>query len=93
MPGWGPPLGLSSASSVACKGVKQRSENGSTYGMTSTVTAVFRLCRRIWPYAVLAVLALWWLYGWHVGVAALFAFYGFVAWFALLEMISRLASR
>ena len=29
-----------------------------------------------WLYALLGVIDLWWLYGWHVGVTALFGFYG-----------------
>ena len=53
-----------------------------TCGITITVTTLSWLSRRIWPYALLAVIALWWLHGWRVGIAALFAFYG-IAWLAL----------
>ena len=37
-----------------------------------------------WLYALLGVIDLWWLYGWHVGVTALFAFYG-IAGFVLYK--------
>jgi len=52
--------------------------------MTVTVTVLCWLSCRIWPYALLGVIALWWLYGWHVGVTALFAFYG-IAGFVLYK--------
>jgi len=55
----------------------------STLGMT-IVTALSWLSRRIWGGALLAVIAVWCLCGWHFGVAALFAFYG-IAWFALYD--------
>ena len=54
------------------------------------MTALCWLSRRIWRYAPPAVIALWWLYGWHVGVTALFVSYG-IAWFALYE--KQVASR
>lgn len=44
--------------------------------MTIVVTALSWLSRRIWPYTLLGVIALWWLYGWHIGATALFASYG-----------------
>ena len=56
--------------------------DGSTHGITIDVTTISWLSRRIWPYALLAVIALWWLHGWRAGIAALIAFYG-IAWFAL----------
>ena len=52
--------------------------------MTITVTALRWLSREILPYALLGVIDLWWLYGWHVGVTALVVFCG-IAWFALYK--------
>jgi hypothetical protein len=52
--------------------------------MRITVAAIRRLTREILPYALLGVIDLWWLYGWHVGGTALFAFCS-VGWFAWYE--------
>jgi len=52
----------------------EQKRDGSTYGITNSVTTISWLSRRIWPYALLAVIALWWLHGWHAGIAAFFAF-------------------
>ena len=64
--------------------------------MTITVTALRWLSREIlprvldvlWLYALLGLIDLWWLYGWHVGVTALVAFCG-IAWFALYKKRSQ----
>ena len=52
--------------------------------MTIILAALSWLSRRIWSYALLAVIAAWCLYGWHIGMAALFVSYG-IAWFALYD--------
>ena len=43
-----------------------------------------KLSREILPCPLVDVIDLWWLYGWHVGVTALFAFYG-IAGFVLYK--------
>jgi hypothetical protein len=83
MPGWGPTWASARHLALHAKGQAAKCSD-STYGMTITVTALCWLSRRIWRYAPLAVIALWWLYGWHVGMTALFVSYG-IACFALYE--------
>ena len=52
--------------------------------MTIIVTALSSLSRRIWPYALVAAISVWCLYGWHAELTALFSVYG-IAEFALYE--------
>jgi len=61
--------------------------------MTVTVTVLCWLSCRIWPYALLGVIALWWLYGWHVGVTALFASYGLYEKQVASQIRARLGTR
>ena len=64
-----------------------------SYCGVTTVTALSWLSRRIWPYALLGVIALWWLYGWHVGVTALFASYGLYEKQVASQIKARLGTR
>ena len=68
MPGWGPALGLSPAIQRRMQRVKLSREI-----LPCPLVDVIDLW---WLYALLGVIDLWWLYGWHVGVTALFGFYG-----------------